>query len=159
MQNWNELISSTLLFSQLLLAALHQLQSLYLTCSGPHMFKPHLMYTPHPQVEKIWKQVKCTIVWISFQCIIPPTVIRKTSKKETIPRHSAWIEWNTNVTSKHASKAITWPFYFDASFFDHPCTLNYLAGVFIFFQSEDYFSGSKNIISVWTVRICNVDGP
>ena len=72
-------------------------------------------------------------------------------KKETIPRHSARIGWYTNVTSTHASKAITWPFYFDASVLDHLCTLNHLAEVFIFFQSEDYFSVSKNIFSVWTV--------
>ena len=44
---------------------------------------------------------------------------------------------------KHASKAITWPFNFDASVFDHLCTLRHLAGVFIFFQSEDYSSVNK----------------
>ena len=29
-------------------------------------------------------------------------------KNETIPRHSAWIGLSTNVTLKHASKAITY---------------------------------------------------
>ena len=52
---------------------------------------------------------------------------------------------------KHASKAITWLFNFDAIVFDHLCTLHHLAGVFIFFQSEDYSAVNKNIISVWPV--------